>query len=128
MTELWDANDGNHRFLLLNAHEQHQRHPDTFWVPDASDLAPIAVGDFAKLTFNADGYAPERMWVEIEEMDEGWSGEIVGKLVNVPVQARIRGDAPPWPDGLDYGGTVLFLKRHVLMVMTREEMHREAAK
>ena len=48
---------------LIDASKMHQKHPDTFSIPDPEEVRKISPGDFIKVCFTAG----ERAWVLIRE-------------------------------------------------------------
>jgi hypothetical protein len=76
------------RPALTDCRAQHEKHPDTFHIPDERDLWSLGTGDFAKLIFtipegvDPDGMVGERMWVVIRERA---GDDFVGVLDNEPL-------------------------------------------
>lgn len=97
---------------LLDAVEQADAHPRSFFIPDAATRESLQPGDHAKLVFQlvddpgADPPA-ERMWVEVTDVAPGG---YVGRLDNEPVVVP----------GLRAGARVEFEPRHVIEVPATE--------
>lgn len=95
-------------YHLTNGEEQHEKHPETFWIPSRDARISLIVGDSAKVIFNPSsniGFA-ERMWVKITEVLE--PGKYVGTLDNHPVNPQF--------NGLHLGSVVEFESCHVIQI------------
>lgn len=97
-------------YQLTDGQDMHQRHPDTFGVPNDEELAALRVGDFVKLGFQSDDDEEpgERMWVEVTDLPIAVDfGSIhVGRLANQPVvYTHLRPDM-----------AIAFQLRHVLAI------------
>ena len=87
---------------LVDAQQMHQRHPDTFAVPDLVTLNTIRPGDEVKVAFED---LNERMWVLVTDND---AGTITGTLDNDPIG-----------EGIACGDTVTLEPRNVLDILRR---------
>lgn len=93
-------------YTLLNALQLHNKYPDTFEIPGLSEIKSLEVGDFAKLGFEEEGKATERMWVIIESI----AGEsFVGTLNNDPFSL----------ESIGIDDVVNFEAKHILSTMKR---------
>lgn len=91
-------------YALLDAKERNKKYPDTFHIPSNDDLSYLRSGDYAKLCFEEEGNAPERMWVKVMSV----SGDnFQGMLDNEPIGLET----------IKYGDIVLFNSRHILDTM-----------
>lgn len=86
------------KITLIDGVAQHQRTPDTFWVPSDADKAAVKPGDHVKLGFT-DGVHRERMWVKVTSPG-------IGLIDNDPAFLPI-----------EYGDTVAFEPRHILNIL-----------
>lgn len=68
-------------YNLVNAVERNRLNPDSFFLPNRSEIEELQVGDRVKLIFEEHGKKSERMWVEITSI-EGYKFE--GILNNKP--------------------------------------------
>jgi hypothetical protein len=73
---------------LMNAEQQHAKHPTTFEIPDRSKRAAVRSGDIVKLAFISAEGSGERMWVKVIECVEGRA--YVGVLTNCPLFLPLR--------------------------------------
>ena len=75
-------------FELDNAEDIHKKYPESFWIPEKAVRNNLKSGDIVKLIFrmlvkeNPEEVEVERMWVEINEKEDGF---YVGKLDNDPM-------------------------------------------
>ena len=75
-------------YLLTSGVELHEKHPDTFWIPDKEEKDSVRPGDCVKLIFSDGPGKPggERMWVKVTSIvitSEG-TESLKGTLANVP--------------------------------------------
>lgn len=86
-------------YELVNALQMHNQHPETFEIPDLSEIQSLKVGDFVKLIFTQDGHS-ERMWVQIKSID---NQKYLGRLDNIPILIDI-----------DLNEIVSFEQKHII--------------
>jgi hypothetical protein len=91
---------------LVDAQRMHEQHPDTFEVPDPSELDAIGPGDCVKVCFED---INERIWIRVTGND---AGTITGTLDNDPVG-----------EGIAYGDTVTLEPRNVLDILRERSGH-----
>lgn len=89
-------------YKLASGVEQHQKSPETFWIPSDSKKSEVSPGDFVKLVF--EGQPRERMWVRVTARD---GDSISGTLSNTP-----RGQP-----GLKYGAVIEFGPDHIIEII-----------
>ena len=88
-------------YTFTDAQEMHRKHPDTFGIPGAIDIAMIKPGSHVKICAND----RERFWVKVTSRDGiNMTGTIDNDLIFVDEH------------GLDYGDTVSFQTRHIYQV------------
>ncbi len=97
---------------LLDAVEQAQAHPRSFFIPDAAAREGLQPGDWAKLVFQLvdapdEGPSAERMWVQVTDRAPGG---YVGRLENDPIVVA----------ELVAGARIEFAPRHVIQVPADE--------
>lgn len=82
--------------------------PYTYFLPSPAEIAALAKGDFAKLTFEyphaTEQWDAERMWVKVETIQ---NDEIVGVLDNHPSEPST---------SLKAGAVVRFARHHVIAI------------
>lgn len=99
-------------YTLADAEKRHAAHPDTFFIPSASDRENLDTESTVKLIFECgepdeDGFKQaERMWVQITERHE--DGSYTGKLDNHPVFIEAKA-----------GDVVKFEPRHIINIYDR---------
>ena len=98
---------------LVDAVEMNRKHPETFHIESEEARRSLQVGDWARLGFQCEGLAGERMWVKITEVLG--DGKYVGTLDNDPVNLPLK-----------RGKKVSFEARHIYTPMTQAEMTRVA--
>ena len=64
---------------LDDVQARYRQYPDTFWLPDANDLARLAPSHHVLVTWH------ERMWLWVEETGEE---ELVGVLMSLPLSSH----------------------------------------
>lgn len=76
-------------YLLTSGVELHEKHPDTFWIPDKEEKDSVRPGDCVKLIFSDGPGLPgaERMWVKVTSIVVTREGteSLKGTLANVPL-------------------------------------------
>lgn len=92
-------------WYLDNVYERNKESPYTFYIPSRQIIDILEVGDVVKLIFvsetEVDGYAGERMWVEITHRNEE---NFKGTLANEPYNLN----------DLKYGQEIIFKTEHIL--------------
>jgi uncharacterized protein YegJ (DUF2314 family) len=91
------------KYTLFNAYEQHTKTPETFKIPNPSDLKKLTTGDLVKLIFAEEGKNSERMWVDITEAD---FPNFRGTLNNDPYQLKT----------IKFGDIVEFETKHIAVI------------
>ncbi|MDO5066491.1 MAG: DUF2314 domain-containing protein [Propionibacteriaceae bacterium] len=93
-------------YTLDNGEELHRESPETFQLPSAEQRHTLQPGALVKLVFRgtdaAGAVRVERMWVQVTEKGDGYSGT----LDNDPYHIV----------GLAHGDTVAFGPEHVIQI------------
>lgn len=106
------ANTVDPSWRLLDAVEQADANPRSFFIPDAAAREGLQSGDWAKLVFQLvdptdEGPSAERMWVQVTDRAPGG---FVGRLENDPIVVT----------ELAAGARIEFEPRHVIQVPASE--------
>lgn len=91
-------------WYLDNVYERNKESPYTFYVPSKQIIDILNIGDIVKLIFvvetEDDGYAGERMWVEITHRNgENFKGTLMNEPYNI--------------HNLKFGQEILFQAEHI---------------
>jgi hypothetical protein len=91
---------------LMDAQKQHNKYPDTFWIPDLNDRKSMKIGTICQLVFLGQKHS-ERMWVIITEVDnDNEDIKYTGTLDNDPIYIRY----------IKCGDEVKFEPKHVIKI------------
>ena len=90
-------------YILENALEMHNKHPETFDIPTLSEIQELKIGDYVKLIFKQDGHS-ERMWVEVTAIN---NQKYLGRLDNIPISVDMR-----------HNDAVVFESKHIINTIT----------
>ena len=106
---------------LLDAVAQNEKHPETFFIPDAAELAKIHEGDFVQLcapSLDQENKGGERFWVQVThtgsvriDSETAWAGVIEqGEMVFAHIH------------GYQDKETIEFTYRNILKTLTTAEI------
>jgi len=98
---------------LISAEMQHEKHPETFWIPTEAERHNVTRGQAVKLLFKVQlededceiSYGVERMWLIVSDVICDYC---IGILINEPSLF-----IPSENDYLCYGAEIPFLAEHI---------------
>ncbi len=98
-------------YALASGTEQHQRYPDSFWIPSPDEKSAVQPGDYVKLIFvQGDENLPgERMWVKVTSRV---GDSLRGTLANEPYALT----------QLAFNDLIEFEDDHIIAVLSEESI------